>query len=353
MAVTERSFGEGQGKAFAISAGLYSIEVTEYGARLRTCLVPDARGELADVVPGFDTPADYAARGGSTGAICGRYGNRIANGRFELDGVAYLLSVNEPPNCLHGGFKHFGKHYWTGTALPGEDAVRLTHFSPDGDEGWPGNLTMAVTYRLIEDGLLTVDMEATTDKATYVNLIHHGYWNLAGHAAGTIDEHLLEVAAAATLAKDAHNVPTGEIAPVAGTAFDFRSLRAVGRDVARLPGGGYDNNWCLDAGRDEVAVRLIEPISGRTLTVSTDQPGVQIFTANAWKDLRGKDGATYQARAGIAFETQQYPNAPNTPAFNPVPLRPGDTYRHHMAIQFGALGPDEVKAVLSGVAERS
>jgi aldose 1-epimerase len=349
MAIAERAFGEGQGKAFAISAGAYAIEVTEYGARLRTCIVPDAEGVLADVVPGFDTPADYVERGGSTGAICGRYGNRIANGQFELDGVTLQLSVNEPPNCLHGGFKHFGKHYWTGTAMPAQNAVRLTHFSPDGDEGWPGNLSVAVTYRLTAAGLLTVEMEATTDKATYVNLIHHGYWNLAGHAAGLIDGHLLQVAAARMLPKDAHNVPTGETAPVAGTAFDFRALRAVGRDVAGLPGGGYDHNWCLDAGADAVAVRLIDPISGRTLALSTDQPGVQIFTANAWKDVRGKDGAVYQARAGIAFETQLYPNAPNTPGFDPVPLRPGDVYRHRMAIQFGALGADELRAVRAGV----
>lgn len=345
MAVTERSFGEGQGKGFTITAGPYAIEVIEYGARLRTCLVPDARGEIADVVPGFDTPADYIDRAGSTGAICGRYGNRIANGRFTLDGVTYQLSLNEPPNSLHGGFNHFGKHFWSGAALPEENGVRLTLLSPDGDEGWPGNLSAAVTYRLTDSGKLTIDMEATTDKPTYVNLIHHGYWNLAGHAAGRIDDHLLQVAATHYLPKDQFSVANGEIAPLAGLPVDFRAMKAVGRDAATQPRGGYDNNWCLDVGIDDVAVRLVDPSSGRALSLSTDQPGVQIFTANAWKDLAGKDGAVYQARSGIAFETQIYPNAPNTPAFNPVPLRPGDTYRHNMVVQFEALDDQQLSAL--------
>jgi aldose 1-epimerase len=344
MTVAERSFGEGQGKAFAIAAGSYAIEVIEYGARLRTCLVPDARGELADVVPGFDTPADYVARGGSTGAICGRYGNRIADGRFELDGVTYQLSVNEPPNCLHGGFKHFGKHFWSGAPVD-DETVRLTHFSPDGDEGWPGNMQVEVTYRLEASGRLTVEMAATTDKPTYVNLIHHGYFNLAGHAAGRIDDHLLQIAGSNYLPKNAVNVPTGEIAPVAGTAFDFRTMRRVGRDMPGLPGGGYDHNWCLDAAAG-AAARLVDPVSGRALSLTTDQPGVQIFTANSWNDLSGKDGASYPARAGIAFETQLYPNAPNTPAFHPVPLRPGDTYRHRMVVQFEALEPEQLRDVV-------
>lgn len=345
MAVTERTFGEGQGKAFAITAGAHAIEVIEYGARLRSCLVPDARGRLADVVPGFDTPADYVARGGSTGAVCGRYGNRIAGASFSLDGTTYRLSANEPPNSLHGGFSHFGKHFWNGTALPAENAVRLTLVSPDGDEGWPGTLEAAVTYRLDDGGGLVIEMEARADRPTYVNLIHHGYWNLAGHASGVIDDHLLQVMASSYLPKDTVNVPTGEIAPVAGTPFDFRAMHRIGRDLAGLPGGGYDHNWCLDDDAG-TAVRLIDPHSGRTLSLRTDQPGVQIFTANAWNGLVGKAGAVYPARAGIAFETQLYPNAPNTPAFHPVPLRPGKTYRHRMAIRFEALDEDRLHDVL-------
>jgi len=347
MAVEVREFEPGQGKAFRVSAGDYAIEVTEYGARLRTCLVPDINGDIADVVPGFDTPADYVDRGGSTGAVCGRYGNRIADAKFTLDGETYQLSASEPPNCLHGGFQHFGKHYWTGTALPDGTGVTLTLVSPDGDEGWPGTLSMSATYRLAADGRLDIAFEATTDKPTYVNLIHHGYFNLSGHASGLIDDHLLQIAAERYLPKGPYSIPTGEFAPVAGTERDFRSFKPIGHDVATLPGNGYDNNWCLDVGWGEVAARLVDPKSGRSLTLSTDQPGLQIFTANAWKDLKGKDGAVYQARAGVAFETQCYPNAPNTPAFNPVPLRPGETYRHRMAIQFTPLTPDEV-ATLTG-----
>lgn len=348
MTVSERDFGDPeQGRAFAISAGPYAIEVIEYGARLRTCLVPDVHGDLADVVPGFDTPADYIACGGSTGAVCGRYGNRIANGRFDLDGVTYQLSVNDPPNSLHGGFQHFGKHFWRGEVID-DDAVRLSHVSPDGDEGWPGTLSCTTTYRLTAEGLLTIEMTATTDRPTYVNLIHHGYFNLAGHASGRIDDHLLAVAARGYLPRSPLNVPTGEIAEVAGTPFDFLTAKPIGRDIAGLPGGGYDHNLCLEPARGRPQVRLADPGSGRALSLATNQPGVQLFTANAWKDLAGKDGAMYQARAGIAFETQLYPNAPNTPAFYPTPLRPGDIYRHEMVIQFGALTPNEVEAFASG-----
>lgn len=226
--------------------------------------------------------------------------------------------------------------------------MRLTHVSPDGDEGWPGTLSCEVTYRLSEQGLFSIEMEATTDRATYVNLIHHGYFNLAGHASGLIDDHLLAIAAETYLPKGEINVPTGEVASVAGTPFDFRTAKAVGRDVGDLPNHGYDQNWCLEASDDRPQLRLVDPKSGRALSLRTNQPGVQVFTANAWKNLAGKDGAVYQARAGIAFETQSYPNAPNIPAFNLRPLRPGETYRHEMAIQFEALTSAEVERFASG-----
>ena len=331
MAVSERSYPDGLGRVFTLTSGDITAEIIEYGARLRSCLVPDAAGRLADIVPGFDSPADYVERGGSTGAICGRYGNRIAFGRIAVDGEPFQLSVNAPPHCLHGGFNHYGRHYWRGEALPAENAVRLTHLSPDGDEGWPGNLNCTVTYRL-EGRRLSIEMEATTDRATYVNLIFHGYWNLSGHDSGNIDNHLLQIAAQTYTPKNEVNVPSGEIAPVAGTAADFRTLRAIGRD---LPEGGFDHNFCLDHPHGEPDMRLSDPVSGRTLTLTTNQPGVQLFTANNWLNLAGKEGAVYQARAGVALETQAYPNTPNIPAFAPRPLRPGEVYRHTLVAEFG------------------
>lgn len=339
MAVSERLCDVARpdlGRLFTLSSGTVTAEIIEYGARLRSCLVPDAEGHLVDVVPGFDGPADYIARGGSMGAICGRYGNRIAYGRIAIDGQSYQLSVNAPPHCLHGGFDHFGRHFWQGEALPDRNAVRLVHVSPDGDESWPGTLRCEVIYALAGNRL-SIDMQATTDKATYVNLIFHGYWNLAGHDSGTIHDHLLQIAATHYTPKNEINVPSGEIAPVAGTAADFRDLHPLGRHLSELPGHGYDHNFCLDhpAGRPDMT--LVDPASGRTLAITTNQPGVQVFTANNWASIRGKGGATYGAHAGVALETQAWPNTPNIPAFAPRPLRPGDVYRHTLSVEFGAL----------------
>lgn len=348
MAVTERSFesSDGPGRVFELSGRGLTIEVIEFGARLSRCLVPDAAGQLADVVPGFDTPRDYQDRGGSTGAICGRYGNRIGNARFELDGVTYNLSANDPPNSLHGGFKHFGKHLWNGVAVPEENAVRLTLHSPDGDEGWPGAVEAEVTYRLTDAAELVISMRATTDAATYLNLIFHGYWNLAGHASGTVRGQLLKAASSTYLPKDNVNLPTGERRDVRGTPFDFLEPTAIGKNIAAT-GQGYDHNFCLDAytpGDVTEALRMLDPVSGRAMVLSTDQPGVQVFTGNSWKDVKGKDGAAYNAHDAIAFETQLFPNTPNMPEFDPVPIRPGDVYRHEMVLRFLALDPAEADA---------
>ena len=338
MAVTERlcdAAAPSLGRAFTLTSGAIELELIEYGARLSRCLVPDAAGQLADIVPGFDSPADYIERGGSMGAVCGRYGNRIAFGKVELDGKAYQLSVNAPPHCLHGGFNHFGRHFWHGEALPAENAVRFTHTSPDGDEGWPGTLACEAIYRLTGNRL-AIEMRARTDQPTWVNLIFHGYWNLAGHASGTIDDHLLQVAGERYTPKNQHNMPSGEFHPVAGTAADFRTPRPIGRDVAQLPSGGYDHNLCLDHPPGQPDMRLVDPKSGRTLSITTNQPGVQLYTANIWSDIAGKDGAVYQARAGVALETQAHPNTPNTPSFDPRPLRPGELYEHTLVVEFGA-----------------
>jgi aldose 1-epimerase len=341
MAVTERTYDPpGLGRVFTLTSGAITAEIIEYGARLRSCTVPDAAGRIADIVPGFDSPADYIDRGGSMGAICGRYGNRIAHGRIEVDGEPLQLSVNAPPHCLHGGFNHFGRHFWKGTALPDENAVRLTFISPDGDEGWPGTLSCEVVYRL-EGRRLHIEMKATTDRATFVNLIFHGYWNLSGHASGSIDDHLLQVAAERYTPKNDLNVPSGEFELVEGTPADFRALRRIGQHVSTLPSNGYDHNLCLDHPAGKPDIRLVDPKSGRSLTITTNQPGVQLFTANNWSSLHGKDGAVYQARAGVALETQAHPNTPNIPSFNPTPLRPDEIYTHTVVLEFGASAPEE------------
>ncbi len=336
MPVSQRTYDPPDlGRVFTLSSGALTVEIIEYGARLRSCLVPDAEGRLADIVPGFDSPADYIDRGGSMGAICGRYGNRIAHGRIEVEGHPFQLSVNAPPHCLHGGFNHFGRHFWQGVALPDENAVRLTLVSPDGDEGWPGTLSCEVVYRL-EGRRLHIEMTCSTDRTTYVNLIFHGYWNLSGHASGSIADHLLQVAAQRYTPKNALNVPSGEYASVEGTPADFRTLRPIGTHLAELPSGGYDHNLCLDHPADGPDMRLVDPSSGRSLTITTNQPGVQLFTANNWSNVNGKQGAVYQAHAGIALETQAHPNTPNTPSFDPVPLRPGEIYSHTLIVEFDA-----------------
>ncbi|RYE83076.1 MAG: galactose mutarotase [Hyphomicrobiales bacterium] len=325
MAVSSRSYDGNLGRLFTLTSDDIEIEVIEYGARLRSCLMPDAAGRLTDIVPGFDSPADYVERGGSMGAICGRYGNRIASGKLEVDGKPYQLSVNAPPHCLHGGFNHFGRHFWSGAAMHEQNAVRLTFVSPDGDEGWPGTLRCEVVYQLV-GGRLLITMRATTDQATYVNLIFHGYWNLSGHDSGVINDHLLQVSAETYTPKNDQNVPSGEVRSVADSPFDFRTARPIGS----MP---YDVNFCLDQVAER-SMRLSDPASGRALSISTNQPGVQLFTADNWSNVPGKGGAVYPARAGVALETQAYPNTPNIPAFNPAPLRPGMEYEHWMAIDF-------------------
>lgn len=336
MAVSERTYDPPElGRVFTLTSGAITAEVIEYGARLRSCIIPDARGQLADIVPGFDSPADYIERGGSMGAICGRYGNRIASGRIVVDEIPFQLSVNAPPHCLHGGFNHFGRQFWKGVAVPEENAVRLSLVSTDGEEGWPGTLSCETTYRL-EGRRLHIQMTATTDRATFVNLIFHGYWNLAGHDSGSIDRHLLQVAAQRYTPKNQYNVPSGVFAPVEGTPADFRTLRPIGQYISDLPSGGYDHNLCLDDAAGRPQMRLVDPQSGRALTIMTDQPGVQVFTANNWESITGKDGAVYRAHAGVALETQAHPNTPNTPSFGPSPLRPGDLYHHSLVVEFEA-----------------
>nr|WMC98301.1 aldose epimerase family protein [Aminobacter aminovorans] len=328
--------------AYRIQRGGIAIEVIDYGARLSRCLVPDADGVLADVVPGFTTASDYANLGGTMGAVLGRYGNRIGHGRITIGGTEYELSKNDGEHTMHGGAGHFGTRWWKG-AYDGPHSIVLELVSKDGDQGWPGTMTAQVIYTLTARAELRIEMRAICTRDTYVNMLFHGYWNLAGHGSGSVHRHLLKVAADHYTPKGVDGLPTGWLAPVDATPFDFREPMPVGAGIAAT-GRGYAQNLCLRAA-ETPAVRpvawLADPQSGRALTLYTDQPGLQLFTANSWTNLAGKDGATYQAHSGLALETQLYPNTPNTLQFSPELVRAGYVYRHQMVIGFSALRPNE------------
>ncbi|WP_201838216.1 aldose epimerase family protein [Microvirga zambiensis] len=344
MSIQKTAFGTIDGQpveAFEIENGAIRATIITYAAAVSRLFAPDREGRSADIVLGYDDIESYVRTRGNAGAICGRYANRIADGTFTLNGQTYSLSVDEPPNHIHGGLGGFSKRVWSGEADTANNAVRMTLHRPDGDEGYPGAVTASVTYRLTADAALEILMEATTDRPTIINLVHHGYWNLAGHDSGHIRDQLLVIDADRYTPVGPAKIPTGELAPVAGTAFDFRSSRPIGAmfdDTAQLPEAGYDHNFCLNGGSTPLhrAARALDPVSGRGLEIWTNQPGVQFYTANHFGKIpaTGKGGASYEKHAGFALETQNYPNAPNTPHFPSAVLRPGETYRHAMRIPF-------------------
>ena len=318
------------------------MRVAERGGTILSLRVPDREGRLEDVVLGFDTVEEYATDPSKFGALIGRYGNRIAYGRFTLDEQLYTLARNEPPHHLHGGEAGFDAVAWTVRAAEqGAPGLVLRYTSADGEEGYPGTLETEVRYTL-EGRRLVVDYRATTDRATPVNLTQHSYFNLGGHDAGAVLDHRLTVAAELFTPVDETLVPTGELRPVDGTPFDFREPTAVGAriddDDGQLRyGGGYDPNYVLRAPVDglRLAARLHEPVSGRVLEVHTTEPGMQLYTANHLDGLRGKDGACYGRHAGLALETQHFPDSPNQPRFPSTILRPGETYRSRTVFAFG------------------
>lgn len=319
--------------------------VLTYGGIVQSLEAPDRDGKSADVVLGHANVADYADGHPYFGAIVGRYANRIARGRFALDGHEYLLAANNGPNHLHGGISGFDKAIWQAEPLREQDAVgvRLSHTSPDGDEGYPGALAVTVTYRLTGANELRIDYTATTTRPTPVNLTHHSYFNLAGHDGGDILQHELQIRARRFTPVDAGLIPTGELRPVGGTPFDFRETKPIGRDIGSEDeqlrfGGGYDHNFVLDRERpDELALaaRLREPRSGRVLEVLTTEPGLQFYSGNFLDgtDL-GKSGKPYRHRSGLCLEAQHFPDSPNQPAFPSTVLRPGNTYRQTTIYRF-------------------
>jgi aldose 1-epimerase len=326
------------------------VRVLTYGGILQTIQVPDRDGRPANVALGF-TDLDSYVRDNTPyfGALIGRYANRIAGGRFTLDGRAYALPVNNPPNSLHGGTEGFDKRVWTATGGQDAAALELAYTSPDGEMGYPGTLSVRARYRLSPDNELRIDYRATTDAPTHVNLTNHSYFNLAGEAAGTIEGHQLQLHAGHYTPTDATNIPTGEIAPVAGTPFDFTSPHLVGErigeDDQQLQYGlGYDHNFVLDRppGTDGTlvpAARVADPASGRVLEVLTTEPGVQFYSGNQLDGtLVGSGGTAYRPRAGLALETQHYPDTPNQPGFPSTVLRPGQVYQSATVYRFSVIG---------------
>jgi len=295
------------------------VRITNYGGIVTHIFAPDRDGRLANVTLGFDTAAEYFGRSPYFGALIGRCGNRIAGGRFTLDGVEHQLSVNNGDNHLHGGAQGFDQVVWDAAV---EDDVLVLHYhSPEGEQGYPGNLDVQARYTLGDDGALTVELSATTDRATPVNLTHHAYFNLAGGA--TINDHEISIDAPHYTPVNEALIPTGEIAPVAGTPFDFREPRAIGDTV-------YDHNFVLSpADGMRCAVRLREPRSGRQLEVLTHQPGIQFYSGNF---LDGSLGFPY--RGGLCLEPQHFPDSPNQPHFPSVILRPGEVYENTLAFRF-------------------
>lgn len=307
------------------------VQVMTYGAHVVSLKTPDRNGKVDDVVLGYDSLAGYVHDPGTYfGAIVGRYGNRIAHGKFSLDGHTYTLPLNNGPNSLHGGTVGFDKHVWTAREVPG--GVELTLISKDGDQGYPGTLTAHVTYTLHGD-TLKIEYSATTDKDTVVNLTNHSYFNLSGQGHGTILGEEIEINADRYTPVDSTLIPTGVLAPVSGTPFDFRKMTAIGArihepDQQLKYGGGYDHNFVLNGahGAEKLAAKVYDPKSGRVLTVRTTQPGVQFYTGNSIPGpIHGKNGAVYEKNSGFCLETQHYPDSPNHPAFPTTELKPGQT----------------------------
>ena len=343
--VTRSSFGtvSGQNVEMFTLRNAHGVEVkaTSYGAIITSIVTPDRNGRPGDIVLGFDTIEGYLKDSPYFGAVVGRYGNRIAKGRFTLDGHTYALATNNGPNHLHGGLKGFDKVVWKAELLQGRTGVAFSRLSPDGEEGYPGNLDVRIAYELTDRNELVIDYHATSDKATPVNLTQHSYFNLAGD--GDILGHQLMIAADRYTPVDNTLIPTGDLAPIEGTPFDFRTATAIGARIDQANeqlknGGGYDHNWVLtrkNASR-QLAARVVEPKTGRTLEVSTTEPGVQFYSGNFLDGkVVGKGGRAYQRRSGLCLETQHFPDSPNQPKFPSTILRPGGAYESQTVFTFG------------------
>lgn len=350
MTISKEAFGKNvfgeQTDVFTLTnANGVRVRIMNHGGIILSIETPDRDGNSADVVLGHDTAAEYADGGPYFGAAIGRFGNRIKDGKFTLDGVDYTLAQNNGPNALHGGLRGFDKVVWDTEILQDKNAIRMTYVSADGEEGFPGEVTTVITYTLSEDNELIIDYTAESTKATPLNLTNHSYFNLAGHNSGSATEQLMTINADAFLPTDATAIPTGEEFLVDGTPFDFRAPHVMGdridEDNEQLGfAGGYDHNWCLNKsqpGALSFCARAEDPASGRIMETFTTEPGVQFYAGNFLDGtLKGKGGCMYAKRAGFCLETQHYPDSPNQPKFPNTILRPGETYTSQTIYKFSA-----------------
>ena len=329
--------------------GLYTLknknglvaQVTNYGAILVSIFVPDRKGNFTDIVQGYDNIADYInGNGPYMGAVCGRCANRIAGGKFTLLGKKYTLAVNNGPNHLHGGIKGFNKVVWHVLNIS-ESVIKLEYFSVDGEEGYPGNLRVSVTYTLTDENELRLDYHATTDKPTVVNLAGHSYFNLAGEGSGSVYDQELMINGDFFTPTDETNIPTGEILSVKGTPMDFTKPKKIGSEIDKDDeqmkfGAGYDHNWVLNHRNGTLALAAVahDALSGRVMEVHTTQPGLQLYTANWINGEKGKGGKKYGRRWAFCLETQHFADAINEPHFPTTILNPGEEYKHICIYKF-------------------
>jgi aldose 1-epimerase len=326
------------------------VEITNYGGAVVRLKTPDQRGHLADIVLGYSDLSGYTGGSSFFGALIGRYANRIAQGKFKLDGVEYQLAKNNGANHLHGGVRGFDKVVWQAREVVRQHgaALELTYLSRDGEEGYPGNLALTATYTLTDKNELRIDYAATTDKDTIINLTHHSYFNLAGAGAGNILDHQLLINADRFTPIDETLIPTGELQAVRGTPFDFHRPTAIGSRINQtaeqlVRGQGYDHNFVLNKRDRELslAASVYEPGSGRILELWTTEPGMQFYSGNFLDQVAGKDGKVYNRRDGFCLEAQHFPDSPNRPAFPTTVLKPGERYAQTTIYKFRVRGAKE------------
>ncbi|NLV47042.1 MAG: galactose mutarotase [Clostridiaceae bacterium] len=355
MSVVEKLFGQTRDGLDVFSYSLYQADgsfctILSYGCILQRLLVPDRTGMMQDVVMGYDTLAEYEQRDNPYhGALVGRFANRIENASFEIDNKRIQLSANNGIHHIHGGFKGFSRIVWQADAFESAEgsSVRFYYLSPDGEEGYPGNLDVQATYTWTADHRLILAYEAVSDQKTVVNLTNHSYFNLNGQGSGSIFNHLIKLDADGYTPIDDQCIPTGSIVSVDGTAFDFREFKRIGeaieaKDPMIASVGGYDHNFVVRGPSNALraCASVFEPKSGRSMQVMTTKPGVQFYTANSFKPCRGKEGVQYERQNGFCLETQHFPNSPRMAQFPSPFVEPGETYRHITVYKFGvASGP--------------
>jgi aldose 1-epimerase len=350
--INARRFGQAEGGA---EVSIYTLRnsngcearITNYGGTVVSLKMPDRTGRFADVVLGYDTLAEYLKDSPYFGALIGRYGNRIAHGRFVLEGKLCQLAANDAPNHNHGGIRGFDKVVWQAAPVERQDSqtLQLDYVSPDGEEGYPGNLSVIAVYTLTNRNELRLDYRAVTDKNTVVNLTHHSYFNLAGAGQGDILNHAVTIHADRFTPVDSGLIPTGEIRSVEGTPFDFRQATPIGARIGAKHqqlqfARGYDHNFVINCGVQDsklrVAAEVHEPRSGRTMEVSSTEPGLQLYSGNFLDGHHvGKGGVAYKFRSGFCLEPQHYPDSPNKPHFPSTVLQPGETYENTIVYRFG------------------